>query len=164
MGTSKGGRKELTESLQERFAPNGVCFGCGPKNPRGLHLKSVPSGERVTAEFTPEPYHASFGEFGSGGIISVLLDCHGNWAAAFALMKARGLSSPPGTVTAEYTVRFLKPSPVRKKWVLNARATKIEGDRVYVAGELAVEGAVTSTMTGLFVAVKEDHPAFHRWR
>ncbi len=153
----------MPASLQDRYAPNGVCFGCGPKNRHGLRLKSVPMGEAVVAEWTPKPYHAAFDNFGSGGIISVLMDCHGNWAATFALMRTRGLSAPPGTVTSEYTVRFLRPSPIDRKWQLAARATKIDEDRVNVSGELKVDGEVTATMTGLFVAVKETHPAFYRW-
>jgi acyl-coenzyme A thioesterase PaaI-like protein len=154
----------LSDSLQDRYAPNSVCFGCGPKNSAGLRLKSVPSGVSLVAEFTPRKEHVAFGNFGSGGIISVLMDCHGNWAATYAMMKARGLSRPPGTVTAEYTVRFLRPSPVDVKWDLSARATKIEGDRAWVSAELKVAGALTATMSGLFVAVKESHPAFHRWQ
>jgi acyl-coenzyme A thioesterase PaaI-like protein len=118
----------------------------------------------VVADWTPRKEHTAFEGYGSGGIISVLMDCHGNWAAAYALMKARMLPAPPGTVTAEYTVRFLKPSPIDKPWHLAARATKVEGDRAYVSGELEVGGAVTATMTGLFVAVREGHPAFGRWR
>jgi acyl-coenzyme A thioesterase PaaI-like protein len=154
----------MPDSLQDLYAPNGVCFGCGPKNPKGLHLKSIPFGDSVLADWTPKKEHVAFGDFGSGGIISVLMDCHGNWAATYALMKARGLSSAPGTVTAEYTVRFLRPSLINRKWQLTARASKIEGDKVNAFGELKVDGEVTATMTGLFVAVKEGHPAFDRWR
>ncbi|MDG6908935.1 MAG: PaaI family thioesterase [Nitrososphaerota archaeon] len=154
----------MVDYLQDTYAPNGVCFGCGPKNELGLRLKSAPSGESVVADWTPRKEHTAFEGYGSGGIISVLMDCHGNWAAAYALMKARMLPAPPGTVTAEYTVRFLKPSPIDKPWHLAARATKVEGDRAYVSGELEVGGAVTATMTGLFVAVREGHPAFGRWR
>jgi len=28
-----------TESLQERFAPENTCFGCGPANPQGLRIR-----------------------------------------------------------------------------------------------------------------------------
>ena len=153
-----------TESLQDRYAPNGVCFGCGPKNREGLHLKSVPSGDRVVADWTPAREHVAFGNFGSGGIISVLMDCHGNWAATYALMRARGLDVPPGTVTAEYTVKFLKPSPMDRRWRLTAWATRIDGDTVAVSGELQVDGVTTATMSGTFIAVKEGHPAYYRWQ
>ncbi|HKT21663.1 MAG TPA: PaaI family thioesterase [Nitrososphaerales archaeon] len=154
----------MSVNLQDTYAPNSVCFGCGPKNADGLQLKSIPSGDSVIAEFTPRKEHVAFGSFGSGGIISVLMDCHGNWAATYALMRAKGLSRPPGTVTAEYTVRFLRPSPVDAKWELTARATRIEGDRAWVSGEMKVGGEVTATMSGLFVAVREGHPAFYRWQ
>jgi acyl-coenzyme A thioesterase PaaI-like protein len=116
------------------------------------------------AEWRPEAHHTAFSDYASGGIISVLLDCHGNWAAAYSLMKSRKLSRPPGTVTSEYTVKFLKPTPLNGTWHFTARATRIDGDRVHVEGELEVGREKTATMKGVFVAVKEGHPAFHRWQ
>ncbi len=154
----------MPASLQDRYAPNSACFGCGPKNRHGLRLKSVPFGDGVLSTWQPRPEHIAFGRFGSGGIISVLMDCQGNWASTYALMKARQLRTPPGTVTAEYTVKFLRPSPIDDKWELSAWATRIDGDKVNARGELKVGGVVTATMTGLFIAVKETHPAFHRWQ
>ncbi len=154
----------LPDSLQEAFSPNSICFGCGPKNSHGLRLKSYPEGDALVADWRPQPYHAAFSDFGSGGIISVLLDCHGNWTAAYTLMTRRGLDSPPGTVTAEHKVTFRKPTPISKLWHVRAWPTKVEGSRVHVSGELSVEGEVTASMSGLFVAVKPDHPAFHRWQ
>jgi acyl-coenzyme A thioesterase PaaI-like protein len=154
----------MVDNLQDRFAPNSICFGCGPKNPAGLHLKSVRSGEALVAAWTPEPQHVAFSNFASGGIVSTLLDCHGNWAATYALMQSRKLSAPPGTVTAELNVRFLRPTPVDREWHLRAWPAKVDGDRVWVEETLQVEGIHTASMNGLFVAVKENHPAFHRWK
>jgi len=154
----------MSDSLQARYAPNSVCFGCGPKNTQGLRLKSMPSGDGVVSDWKPKPHHVAFGNFGSGGIISVLMDCQGNWAATYALIRAKRMPSAPGTVTSEYTVRFLRPSPIDKQWQISAWATGIDGDKVSVSGELKVDGVVTARMNGLFVAVKETHPAFHRWQ
>jgi len=151
-------------NLQDTYAPNSICFGCGPKNLKGLRIKSVPHGESLEADWMPESYHAAFSNISNGGIISVLLDCHGNWTAAYTLMKSRKLDSPPGTVTAEYTVRFLRPTPMGKAWHLRAWPTVIDGDKVFVEGEVVADGRKTATMSGLFVAVKEGHPAFHRWQ
>jgi acyl-coenzyme A thioesterase PaaI-like protein len=151
-------------SLQDRYSPNGICFGCGPKNAKGLRVKSFPTGDELTADWTPEPQHAAFAGFASGGILSVLLDCHGNWAAAYTLMKTGGLQRPPGTVTAEYTVRFIRPTPMDDTWRLRAWPTKVKGNWVTVEGEVSAEGKQTATMTGSFVAVKRDHPAFYRWQ
>lgn len=151
-----------TPSLQDTYAPNGICFGCGPRNPRGLRIKSWPQGDEVVADWTPKPHHSSFKGFLSGGIISTLLDCHGNWTAVHALMKEGGLSSAPGTVTAELSIIFLKPTPMAPLRV-RARAVKVAGRRVNVSGEVEVEGQPTASMTGVFVVVNEGHPAFHRW-
>lgn len=154
----------LPESLQDRYAPNSKCFGCGPKNEKGLRIKSTPSGDEVVSNWKPEQYHGSFAGALSGGILSTLLDCHGNWTAAYALMKARNSASPPGTVTAEIHVKFLRPTPVNGMLHVRARPTKVQEDRVTVEGSIEANGSVTATMKGLFVAVREGHPAFHRWQ
>ena len=151
------------ESLQDRYSPNAVCFGCGPSNPRGLQIKSRPEGDYVVADWTPEPHHTAFSGFTNGGIMSVLLDCNGNITAAYALMKARGLDAPPGTVTAELTVRFLKPTPLGPTLHLKARASKIEGDKVTVEGSIEADGVQTAAMRGVYAAVRKGHPAFDKW-
>lgn len=120
-------------------------------------------GDAVVSDWKPRPHRIAFGEFGSGEIISVSMDRHETWAATYALMNAGNLSSPPGTVTSEYAVRFLHPSDVNKKWQLSARATKVDEDRVNVSAELKVGGGVGATMTDLSVAVRESHPASYRW-
>lgn len=151
------------QSLQDKYSPNAVCFGCGPSNPKGLHIKSYPDGDALVADWNPEPHHTAFSGFTSGGIISILLDCHGNMAAAYSLMRERGLDAPPGTVTVEYTVRFLKPTPLGRPLHLRAWPTKVERDRVSVEGSVEVDGVQTASMKGLYVAVKEGHPAFDKW-
>lgn len=152
------------QSLQERYAPNSRCFGCGPKNAKGLRIRSFPKGHDVIADWKSEPHHLAFAHFVNGGILSTLLDCQGNWTAAYALMKKRGLDAPPGTVTAEYNVKFLRPTPVGKAVHVQARAVALEDDRATVEASIEVDGRTTATMRGTFVAVEEDHPAFHRWR
>jgi uncharacterized protein (TIGR00369 family) len=150
-------------SLQDHYAPNSRCFGCGPKNEMGLRIKSFPEERDVVATFVAERHHASFGEFVSGGILSTLLDCHGNWTALYTLMKERNIDVAPSTVTAKLSINFLRPTPIEKALHVRARPVKVEGDRVEVEGEIEVEGAITVRMTGTYLAVKENHPAFHRW-
>jgi hypothetical protein len=36
-------------------------------------------------------------------------------------------------------------------------------DRATVEATVEADGRTTATCRGVFVAVKEDHPAFHRW-
>jgi acyl-coenzyme A thioesterase PaaI-like protein len=156
-------------NLQDTYAPNSICFGCGPRNSKGLRIKSVPTGEGVLiAEFQPEAHHEAFPGMVNGGILGSLLDCHSNWAAAYALMRAGGLSQPPCTVTAEFHVKLRAPTPSGQKIRLRARMVELKEDRAWVEAEaftVSPDGTekLTATCRGLFVAVKEGHPAFHRW-
>jgi hypothetical protein len=43
------------QSLQEKYAPGNACFGCGPANPDGLHIRSFPEGDQVVAEWKRKP-------------------------------------------------------------------------------------------------------------
>jgi acyl-coenzyme A thioesterase PaaI-like protein len=151
------------ESLQDRYAPNNKCFGCGPSNPKGLRIKSRVEGDSVVAEWTPEPHHEAFPGMLNGGIIGALLDCHSNWTAAWHLMKAQGVDVPPSTVTSEFHVKLKRPTPSKGPVKLRARVVETQGDRAVVEAELEADGKVTSTCRGVFVAVREGHPAFHRW-
>jgi len=149
-------------SVQETYAPSNECFGCGPANAKGLRIRSMIDGDGLVAEWTPEPHHLAFPGVLNGGICGALLDCHSNWAAAMHLMKAGGLASPPCTVTADFAVKLKRPTPMQVLQV-RARVVSSEGDRATVEATIESGGKVTATCSGLFVAVREGHPAFHRW-
>jgi acyl-coenzyme A thioesterase PaaI-like protein len=152
------------KSLQETFAPKSICFGCGPSNQKGLKIRSFDSGDFITCEWMPENHHEAFPGMLNGGIIGSLLDCHCNWAAAWSLKKKWNLKELPCTVTAEYSIKLLRPTPSGKKVHLKAKVVEyVKEDRAWVEGELIVDDKVTATCRGLFVAVKENHPAYHRW-
>lgn len=151
-------------SLQEIYAPNSRCFGCGPTNPRGLHIKSRVEGDLVVADWKPEPYHEAFEGYVNGGIIGVLFDCHSNWTATYSLMKRRGLSTPPGTVTAEYCVTHLSPTPITSTLHLVSKIVDSTEKKAVVETTLDAEGKITAKFKGTFVAVREGHPAYGRWR
>jgi len=154
----------MTEkSLQETYAPNNACFGCGPANDRGLHIRSFPKGNEVLAEFQPQTYQEAFTGMLSGGIIGTLLDCHCNWTAAYHLMKRDVADHPPCTVTADYAIKLLRPTPTDRPLRLVARVVEMKDNRAIVEGELVADGKVTATCSGTFVAVEPGHPAYHRW-
>lgn len=150
-------------SLQQRFAPDLKCFGCGPKNPQGLRIESHVRGDEVVAEWRAQPHHEAYPGMLNGGIVGALLDCHCNWTAAWHLMGRTHASTPPCTVTAEYTIKLRRPTPTDQLILLRAHVAESSDDRATVEGTLEAGGKVCATCTGLFVAVKEGHPAFHRW-
>jgi acyl-coenzyme A thioesterase PaaI-like protein len=152
-------------SLQEKFAPEGICFGCGVKNDKGLHIKSYPAeGDEVIAEFRAEPHHQAFPGVVNGGIIGALLDCHSNWTGAYYLMRKTGTEEPPCTVTADFHVKLLRPTPSDALLHLKARVVESPSDdRAVVEAELIANDKVCATCRGTFVAVGPGHPAYHRW-
>jgi acyl-coenzyme A thioesterase PaaI-like protein len=156
---------DIEKSLQETFAPNGICFGCGVANEKGLRIRSFPSaeGEEVEATWRAEPHHQAFPGMLNGGIIGALLDCHSNWTAAYFLMKKQGKSEPDCTVTANYSIKLLRPTPFDATLLLKARVVESTETSAIVDAELIANEKVCATCKGLFVAVTAGHPAYHRW-
>jgi acyl-coenzyme A thioesterase PaaI-like protein len=152
------------KSLQETYAPDSLCFGCGPRNDKGLRIRSFAEDgtDACICRWTPEAHHIAFPGVLNGGICGALLDCHSNWTAALHLMKASGATAPPSCVTLEYAVHLRRPTPI-EELVVRARVTSAQADRATVEATLEAAGKVTATCQGVFVAVKPGHPAYHRW-
>lgn len=159
--------------LQEQFAPHSACFGCGPSNPKGLRVRSFGANEDepwalgktspTWAQWKAAPEHEAFPGMLNGGVTGALLDCHSNWTAAWHLMRQRGEPSPPCTVTADFHVKLLRPTPTTEPIRVEAWVAQSEGDSVIVESQLIAGGKVTAKCSGRFVAVKPGHPAYHRW-
>lgn len=158
---------ETRRSLQERYAPANICFGCGQANPRGLQIRSFAEGTdpygEVVMEWLPEIHHEAFDQVLNGGIIGTLMDCHSNWTAIWHLMCRDELERATPCVTAEFHVKMRRPTPSRRMLRIRARVVDSVGNRVTVEAELESGGEVTATCVGTFVAVGPGHPAFERW-
>jgi uncharacterized protein (TIGR00369 family) len=152
------------KSLQERHAPDGRCFGCGPTNEHGLRIRSFEAGDgTVVAEWQARPEHEAFEGYVNGGIIGTLIDCHSNWTAIATLMASGWATDAPSTVTAEITVRFRRPTPSDRPLRLVGRAVEVAPDRVAVETEIEVDGVVTARGRAVFVPIGPGHPAYGRW-
>lgn len=150
-------------SLQDFHAPTSICFGCGPANPDGLHIKSFVRGDACVCTITmDERYHAFNGVL-NGGMVGTLLDCHCNWTSAWALLEATGASEIPSTVTADYEIQLKRVTPTGVPLLLTARAVEVNPPRAIVEGTLEANGKVTATFRGTFVSVGPGHPGYHRW-
>src|SRR3977135_3533115 len=128
------------KSLQEFYAPADACFGCGPANPDGLHIRSFVQGDEVVAEWKPETRYEAFPGVLNGGIIGALLDCHCNWTAAWYLMNKAGEDRPPCAVTADCAIKLPRPTPTDAPVFLSARVVESTGDRAAVEGTLTGGG------------------------
>lgn len=160
-------RRMSSLSLQETWSPQGGCFGCGPANAKGLHVRSFPTGAEplsdVVATWTPSEHHQAFPTIVNGGILGTLLDCHSNWTAAWHLMQRDGLEKPPVTVTADFHVKLRRPTPLDRQLEVRARVVESDDSRVRVSAEILSQGELTASCTGTFIAVPEDHPAHGSW-
>jgi len=151
------------KSVQETYAPQNRCFGCGPANEKGLRIRSFEEGEELVCTWQPEPHHLAFEGILNGGICGALLDCHSNWLATMHLMRKHASDTPPCTVTADFHVHLKRPTPMDAPLHLTARVVESGDDRAVVEAQIVANGKVTATCRGTFVAVKEGHPAYHRW-
>ncbi len=141
-------------SLQDTHWPDGICFGCGPKNEWGLRIKSFVEGEEVVAHWTPQPHHQAWPGILNGGIIGTLLDCHSNMAAWLALTQEG--RDPGSTVTADFAVKLARPTPIDKPVKVVARAVDVAGRRARVEAHIEVEGEVTATCASTFVKLRPE--------
>jgi len=167
------GVQQTTVADQDRYAPHSICFGCGPANEEGLRIKShwegTPGGEGsvFVRHFDPEARHQAFPGVLNGGILGTLLDCHSNWCAATAIMHEKGWDRPDCTVTADFHVRLRRPTPYPGRLTVRAWPESIDDRTCRVRAEVLADAGgepkVTATCEGTFVAVREGHPAYHRW-
>ena len=127
------------------------CFGCGSKNPRGLQLSFHLDREKkqISTVWTPVKELQGYANVVHGGMTGLVLDeVMGN------LLYLTGTPS----VTAEMTVRFLKPATVNQP--LNCRAWIVEEKthgprRVFQMESEAVNssGKVIAQASGRYVAM-----------
>jgi acyl-coenzyme A thioesterase PaaI-like protein len=137
-------------SIQESLYPELTCFGCGPANPNGLHLRSYRDGELIVAEFVAGPEHDNGFGFVNGGIISTVLDCHGAaavmWEAAQRGWHAAA-GAPVPFITARLDVQFLRPTPLSQTVRLTASPESVSETEIVVGSELGFDGKPRAVMT-----------------
>lgn len=145
-------------SLQEQFEPTNECFGCGTANPHGLRLRSFVEGDVVVAEWRSRPEHQAFPGILCGGIVSMLLDCHSDWTAIWAVMKRTGATESPMMVTDEYSVKFFRPAPVETPIRIVGRPVHVADRRAVIDASVERDGTVFAVSRGTFVVKPRPEP------
>ena len=79
------------------------------------------------------------------------------------LWMHKSLKSHLVLLPASYTVKLRRPTPTDVVLKVTSQIKELTDDRVEVELLLEANGKVCATGSGLFVAVKEGHPAYHRW-
>jgi acyl-coenzyme A thioesterase PaaI-like protein len=132
------------------------CFGCGPKQPHGLHLASrAGEGVEVFAEFTVGPAHQGGPGLAHGGVlVTAMDDALGtlNWLLHFS------------SVTARMETDFRRPVPVGETMYIHTWVDAVAGRKIYCRGEGrlgAPDGPLAITARALFIRVKMEHFTTH---
>ena len=120
---SIGGAPQIARELERRSRwkrPRNFCFGCGKDNAQGMKLKFVIDDEnrrvhgsfRLPGRYEGPPAHVH------GGIIALLID------------EAMGKLNRPEQIvalTAEMSIQYVRPVPLRKKITIEAHPTEHNG-------------------------------------
>jgi len=111
------------------YLPNSrTCFVCGEENIAGLQLRFFVQDNRVKTLFSPKHHHCGYNNVVHGGIVAALLDETMAWAANRVLARM--------TVTAELTVRYLRPVPGDRETLVSAEITRANRRIAYVRAEI----------------------------
>lgn len=152
----------MSEKSFQDYYPESLqhCYGCGPKNPHGHHVRSFWDGEESVARYTPQEYHLSFPGYVYGGLVASLVDCHCVGTAAAAAYRAAGRE--PGSkpafryVTGQLQVDFVAPTPLGVELEIRARVEEIKGRKTIVTASVLAGGKETAR--GRVIAVQmPDH-------
>lgn len=143
-------------AIQDQL-PHNHCWGCGPQNAQGLHIKSYWQGDAAICTFRPQPYHAAGPTHVlNGGIIATLIDCHAVCTAIAAAYQAEGrpLGSEPliWYVTGSLQVTYMHPTPLAAEVMLRARVVEQHGRKSRVLCQLFAGDQ--ETVRGEVVAIR----------
>ncbi|MGI6226816.1 MAG: PaaI family thioesterase [Peptococcales bacterium] len=132
-----------------------MCFACGEKNPKGLHLKFSIEDNKVKTLFIPEKEHEGYPGVMHGGLITTILD--EVMARSINILGYHG-------VTARLEVRFREPVPIGNKisfesTIINARKKLVDLEaKAYLPnGKVAVEASARFMIIGEIEQGKKIH-------
>ena len=154
-----------TIAIQDRYGERFQhCWGCGPKNDLGLHLKTYPSidGECCISRIKLEKaYTGGVPSNVFGGMIATIFDCHGTASAAWFAHHQKGLELTESTVigrfiTARLEIDYLSPSPIEAEIVVTSTLEELGERKTIIAMEMTVATKVRAKAKMVAVAVK-DH-------
>lgn len=156
-------------TFQDYF-PGNLCFGCGPANKKGLHIKSrwykESEGETMCG-WRPSPHHsAGIREVMHGGIVGSLIDCHSIWTAIandYRITK-RTFGSLPVIwyVTRHIEVDLIKPTPMDTMVYVWGKVVEASGKKRIVEARLFAHQEERAR--GMVVAIQKnwDHTTIRK--
>ncbi|WP_236785308.1 thioesterase [Anaerococcus ihuae] len=151
----------IQETYGDRFQH---CWGCGPKNDMGLHLKSYPSEDKKTVRtkiIPDEIYTGGVTQNLFGGMIAMIFDCHGKASAAYFAHIDKGLEFDDNTIigrfiTARLEVDFKKSTPMNEEIEMIAKLEELGERKAIINMELLAKNEIRAKAKMVAVAVKDN--------
>ena len=125
------------------------CFCCGKDNERGLRLaiKYPEKGTSETSLEVPE-YFSGWRKVTHGGFLSTILD---------EIMAHACIGIAAGAVTAEMTVRFMKPVTTGSRITARGKVEETRGRVIHTRGWIYDEtGTAAAEATARFVIARKE--------
>lgn len=127
------------------------CFGCGARNPEGLHIDFEVEGPKVSGRFRTRNVHQGFPGVAHGGIGAAAMDEAMGWA-----MYAAGAWA----MTIRLEVKYRRPLPLEEELLVTAEVTRDRGRRMEASSEIrTLSGELLCSATGLFLRIPDDKTA-----
>lgn len=129
-------------------SPRRWCYGCGDRNPEGLHIGFEIEGRRVEGRFRPRETHQGWPGLAHGGVAAAALDEAMGWA-----MYATGAWA----MTARMEVKYRRPLPLGEELLVSAEVTRDRGRRLEAEANVrTLSGEVLAEAAGLFLRVPAE--------
>ncbi len=137
------------QETHRQLPTSSACFLCGKHNPFGLKIVFWKDGDRVFTEYKVDKRRAGFDGLTHGGVLAALLDETMGWASAFAFDRM--------CMTAEITVRYLKPVPVGSRIIVSAKPASCSRRLCVAKGEIRdTDGTLYTRASGKFLPLSVE--------
>ncbi|MBD3258715.1 hotdog fold thioesterase [candidate division GN15 bacterium] len=124
------------------------CFVCGEDNQHGLQAKFYFDGKQAISSLTATDAFEGYRGIYHGGILSAMLD---------EVMIKAILAQDIFAVTAELTVRFVKPVTTGDSLTFIGRVTETKGRMYMTEGEVVgSDGSAYATATGKYIKARPE--------
>lgn len=126
------------------------CIICSPDHPHGIHARFSSRDGMAVTEVTLGDSWQGFTGMVQGGIITGLLD-DAMWYAIYGAHQVT-------TVTAEITVRFIRPVLIGRPISVTGRVVRHRRRLQDTSGEITQGGILCAVATGRFMPKQEAEP------
>lgn len=132
--------------MKMAYSGDDYCFGCGTKNPIGLHLDFKPEGDKVVAKKILAREYEGYANVAHGGIVTTLLDeAMGNFIQQRYDEQA---------MTGRLEVRYKYPTPILEELKITAWQESQRRNILTMRAQVeTLDGKVTAEAMARFAVV-----------